>query len=182
MDEDEVLPTEPTEPEEPEVDPGMQTFGCLGYVTLEEANQYVSEHYMKSDDLRVSWEALDDDDKAVLLRKSFQTIEMLPFAGRKTCCSQSTAFPRWPDTEVPDVIKFAQVENALVMSDMTASEDAKQYEKMWQWGVSSYSIGNLSERLSTGDYGAGAAKTTGIMSATATRLLNPFLQGGYAIR
>lgn len=163
------------------IDPGMQTYGYLGYVTLEDANQYILENYIKSDELRVGWEALDDDDKAALLRKSFQAIELLPFSGRKTCCEQSTAFPRWPSTDVPEHIKMAQIENALSMSDTAASEDAKQYEKMWQWGVSSYSIGNLSESLSAGSYGAGAARTTGIVSAAASRLLSPFLQGGYRI-
>lgn len=179
---DELESTEPIEPtpEEP-IDPGMMTYGVLGYVTLDEASTYIQEHYTKADALRVSWEALDEADQAALLRKSFQTIESLPFTGRKTCCQQSTAFPRWPSIEVPIAIKSAQIENALVMSDTSASEDARQYEKMWQWGVSSYSIGNLSERLSEGAYGAGAAKATGIVSATATRLLAPFLQGGYRI-
>lgn len=153
----------------------------VGYVTIEEANKYVSEHYIKSDQLRVCWEAIDDEDRSALLRKSFQVIEMLPFVGRKTCISQQSAFPRWPSTEVPEAVKSAQIENALVMSDSEASDEAKQYEKMWQWGVSSYSIGSLSESLSQGAYGAGASRTSGIVSATASRLLMPFLQGGYKI-
>lgn len=189
MDEEEIVeptepvePSEPTEPEEPEVDPDMGTFGVLGYVTLEEADAYVAQFYVSTNDFRLNWEALSSADKAALLMKSFQTIEMLPFAGRKTCCKQSTAFPRWPNTEVPDSIKFAQIEQALNQSDASADEDARHYEKLWQWGVNSYTIGNLSEHLSEGGYGVGAAKSTGITSATATRLLAPFLQGGYSIR
>lgn len=179
-------PTEPDGPVEPEpvepIDPWMETFGFLGYVTLDEANTYVSEHYMSTEDFRIGWEALEDADKAALLRRSFQAIELLPFSGRKTCCSQPFAFPRWPSEEVPLAVKFAQIEQSLVGSDTTATEEAKQYEKMWQWGVSSYTIGNLSESISAGTYGAGALRTAGITSAAAARFLAPYLQGGYNIR
>lgn len=172
----------PLEPAPEPIDPGMSTFGILGYVTLDEANTYVSEHYISTEAFRQGWEALEDADKAALLRRSFQAIELLPFAGRKTCCGQPFAFPRWPYEEVPDAVKFAQIEQALVGADAEAAEEAKQYERMWQWGVSSYSIGNLSEHISTGSYGADALKSSGITSATASRLLTPFMQGGYTIR
>lgn len=164
------------------VDPGVSSFGFLGYVTLDEADTYVSEHYTSTETFRQGWESLENADKAVLLRRSFQVIELLPFSGRKTCCDQPFAFPRWPHTEVPDSIKFAQIEQALIGADAEATEDAKQYERMWQWGVSTYTIGNLSERISRGIYGADALKKVGITSATASRLLAPFLQGGYSIR
>lgn len=164
------------------VDPGIGTFGFLGYVTLDEADSYVSEHYMSTEAFRQGWEALEDADKAALLRRSFQAIELLPFTGHKTCVDQPFAFPRCPCTTVPDAIKFAQIEQALIGADSEADDDAKKYEKMWQWGVSSYTIGNLSERLSTGNYGAGILRTAGITSAAASRLLAPFLQGGYNIR
>lgn len=174
-------PEVPVEPEDP-IDPGMSTFGFLGYVTLDEANTYVTEHYMSTEALRVGWEALEDADKAVLLRRSFQAIELLPFSGHKTCCDQPFAFPRCPSRTVPDAVKFAQIEQALIGADAEATEEAKQYEKMWQWGVSSYSIGNLSESISAGTYGAGALRTAGITSAAAARLLAPYMQGGYKIR
>lgn len=168
-------------PDEP-VDPGMSTFGNLGYVTLDEADTYVTEHYMSTETFRKGWEALDAADRAALLRRSFQAIELLPFTGRKTCCSQPFAFPRWPSETVPDAIKFAQIEQALIGADAEATEEAKQYEKMWQWGVNSYTIGNLSESISAGTYGAGALRTAGITSAAAARLLGPYMQGGYKIR
>lgn len=174
-------PGEEPGPEDP-IDPGMQTFGVVGYVFIEEADQYVREHYMSTEALRTSWEALEAADKAALLRRSFEAIELLPFAGHKTCCEQQTAFPRCPSTEIPVQVKSAQIEQALMSSDPEASEEAKQYEKMWQWGVSSYSIGNLSESISAGTYGAGALRTAGITSAVAARLLAPYMQGGYNIR
>lgn len=169
-------------PESELVDPGMSSFGFLGYVTLDEADTYVSDHYTSIETFRQGWESLENMDKAVLLRRSFQAIELLPFTGHKTCCDQPFAFPRWPSTEVPDSIKFAQIEQALVGADAETAEDARQYERMWQWGVSTYKIGNLSEHISRGIYGADALKKAGITSATASRLLAPFLQGGYDIR
>lgn len=152
----------------------------IGYVTLEEANTYVSENYVTADPLRIQWEALIDDDKKALLRKSFQTIELLPFTGRKTCMDQPNMFPRWPQEEVPQSIKAAQVENALSLSDTSNAEDDAHYTKLWKYGVSSYSIGNLSESISTGTYGMNAQRT-GVVSAVATRLLQPYLGGSYRI-
>jgi hypothetical protein len=160
----------------------MELDDQLGYVTLSEANSYITDTYVSTDELRIAWEGLSGEDKAALLRKSFQTIELLPFFGRKFSPSQPNAFPRWPYKEVPKAIKYAQVEQAIFSCDETANEEAKQYEKMWQWGVSSYTIGKLSESLSTGDYGKSTTQTTGITSAAAARYLAPFMHGGYQIR
>lgn len=151
----------------------------IGYVTLQEANEYITSHYLSTDTLRLSWEGLSDEDRTVLLTKSFQTIELLPFAGRKLTSDQSTVFPRWPYKEVPEAIKWAQIENALAKSDASNEEDTKYYERLWTYGVESYSIGNLSERTSTGTYSLRGAQATGITSAIAERLLRPYLGGGY---
>lgn len=151
----------------------------IGYVTLEEANEYIKTHYLMRDALRLCWEDLLEEDQIVLLTKSFQAIELLPFAGRKLNPDQSTVFPRWPCKEVPEAIKWAQIENALAKSDASNEEDVKYYEKLWTYGVESYSIGNLSESVSTGTYGLRGAQATGVVSAIADRLLRPFLGGGY---
>lgn len=151
----------------------------IGYVTLEEARQYIETHYLTTDTLRLSWDSLPEEDQIVLLTKSFQTIELLPFTGRKLNSDQSTVFPRWPCKEVPEAIKWAQIENALVKSDASNEEDAQYYEKLWTYGVESYSIGNLSEHVSTGSYGLRGAQATGVTSAIAERLLRPYLGGGY---
>ena len=148
----------------------------IGYVTLEEATKYICTHYVTSDELRIGWEALSIEDKTILLNRSFQAIELLPFAGRKTYPLQPNAFPRWPDTEVPEAIKAAQIENALAKSDSSNEEDSKYYERLWTYGVESYSIGSLSEKTSAGACGA---QSTGIVSAMANRLLKPFLGGGF---
>lgn len=151
----------------------------IGYVTLKEANEYINTHYPSEDPLRLSWEDLIEEDQVALLNKSFQTIELLPFPGRKLDPDQSTVFPRWPCKEVPEAVKWAQIEDALAKSDTSNAEDAKFYERLWMYGVESYSIGNLSERTSTGSYSVNGAQATGITSAIADRLLRPFLGGGY---
>ena len=46
----------------------------IGYVDLEYANEYVNLHFLSTDDIRFSWEGLPDEDKEVLLRKSFESI------------------------------------------------------------------------------------------------------------
>lgn len=153
----------------------------IGYVTVQDADVYISSHYLSTDEVAISWFALSESDKAVLLTRAFQIIELLPFSGRKTVTGQSCAFPRWPDKTVPDRIKWAQIELALNKSDASSNEDAKYYERLWLYGVESYTIGNLSERTSTGSYTIGGAQVTGITSAEAERLLQPYLGGGYRI-
>ena len=151
----------------------------IGYVTLLEASEYVRTHYLSTDNLRLGWEALSDEDRTALLTRSFQALELLPFAGRKFQPGQTNAFPRWPHKEVPEAIKWAQIENAVAKSDASNEEDAKFYERLWMYGVESYSIGNLSERTSTGSYSVNGAQATGVTSAIADRLLRPYLGGGY---
>lgn len=153
----------------------------VGYVTLEEANAYVTDHFMSSNATRVAWESLSDADKMVLLRNSYRAIEMLGFRGRKTCATQSSAFPRWPSTYVPQQIKDAQVANAIVLADESSREDAAYYDKLRTYGIKSYRIGNLSETLATSAESAGASSYQGIYSQEAMRLLSPWLGGGFKI-
>ena len=155
----------------------------IGYVTLEQANEYVATHYISTDNLRVTWEGLSSADKSALLLKSFETIELLPFAGRKTSLDQTTAFPRYPSETVPDPVCWAQIENALSASDTSASEEAEHYGRLWQFGVQSYSIGNLSEKISEGAWSSGSttAVASGLVSTVATRLLKPYLYGSYRV-
>lgn len=153
----------------------------IGYVTLEEADLYVATHYVENAEERTYWEDLDDSDKQILLLTSFEALERLPFPGRKTFNSQDKMFPRYPATEVPKDIKYAQIENAISLANLTESEDAKQYEKLWNAGVSSYSIGNLSETIGNMSYGMSATTESNITSAKAKKLVIPYLSGGFTI-
>ena len=155
----------------------------MSYVDVAYADEYVNTHFLSVDERRFNWEALDNNDKEVLLQRSFEAIECLPFVGRKTNPDQPNAFPRYPFEEVPEAVKYAQVENAITLSDSSASEDAAFYEKLWQYGVESYSIGNLSERTSSGAWGRNVtASSSGVISAKAINLLKPFLNVSYNIR
>lgn len=157
---------------------------AIGYVTVEEAAEYIETRYASTDELRQSWEFMDEDDQAVYLQKSFDVIETLPFRGRKFSTEQKTAFPRWPNKEVPEAVKRAQIENALTLADATSVEEAALYDKLWKYGVSSYSIGNLSESSSNGSWGrasSNVAVTAGITSTVAVNLLRPYLGGGFRL-
>lgn len=155
----------------------------MSYVDVAYADEYVNTHFLSVDERRLNWEVLDNNNKEVLLQRSFEAIECLPFVGRKTNPDQPNAFPRYPFEEVPEAVKYAQVENAITLSDSSASEDAAFYEKLWQYGVESYSIGNLSERTSSGAWGRNVtASSSGVISAKAINLLKPFLNGSYNIR
>lgn len=153
----------------------------VGYVTLEEADAYVTDHFMSSDVTRVAWESLSDADKMVLLRNSYRAIEMLTFRGRKTDATQPSAFPRWPSTDVPEQIKVAQIANAVVLADESSREDAEHYEKLRTYGVQSYRIGNLSETLSSSENTNVSTMYRGIYSQEAQQLLGPWLGGGFKI-
>lgn len=156
--------------------------GTVGYVDVSYADLYVSTHFLSTDELRTNWEKLSPADKEVLLRRSFEAIESLPFTGRPASKDQQTAFPRWPTKEVPDNVKAAQVENAISLSDSSSVEDAAFYERLYQFGVESYSIGNLSEQVGSGSWGSGSTAAHGIVSVKASRLLQPYIRGSYDIR
>ena len=153
----------------------------IGYVTLEEANAYVEDHFLSSDMSRVAWELLSDADKMVLLRNSYRTIEMLTFRGRKTTATQPSAFPRWPSTDVPDQVREAQILNAIALADESTQSDATYYDKLRTFGVKSYQIGDLSETLNTPAENAETSARNGIYSQEAFRLLRPWLGGGFKV-
>lgn len=154
------------------------------YATVEEADLYIKTHYLSNDEFRLNWEQLSEEDKQVLLNNSTDAINSLPWPGRKTYYDQENAFPRYPSEVVPDAIKFAQIENALSSADSATTEDASLYQKMWAYGISSYSIGNLSETIGTASGKANARSQmaeNGIISNKAQTLLAPYLRGGYNI-
>lgn len=153
----------------------------VGYVSIEDANEYIQTHYTSNDPSRISWESLTDDDKQVILLRAFESIESLPFRGCKSVPGQDTAFPRFPDKEVPNIVKYAQIEQAVSTSDSANADEEVFYDKLWRYGVESYSIGNLSERSSSGEWGRGVNSNYGSVSRRAAKLLNPYLSGGFSV-
>lgn len=152
----------------------------MSYNTVEQANEYVSSHYLGSDEARITWEILNDDDKQVLLNKSHDIIDSLPITGRKASVDQPDAFPRCPDKEVPDAVKSAECELALSFSDESVNESLNNYRRMIDYGIQSYSIGNFSETLLSYSKNSIEIKY-GLISSNAKQLLTPWLTGGFRI-
>ena len=101
----------------------------MSYCTVEEANAYVSLYFTSSDEGRVSWDALSDSDKQVLLNQAHDIIDALPIHGRKTCVDQPDAFPRFPEKEVPTAVRHAECELAVSLSDKDTNESLNEYRR-----------------------------------------------------
>jgi hypothetical protein len=117
-----------------------------------------------------SWSETSDADKEKALRQATKTIDRQPLRGRKATDEQELAFPRYPDTELPEAVKDACCEIALALLERGNS----QRRKLQQEGVQSFSLGNMSET-----FAAGAGR--GLLSQEAKELLGPWLLGGVNI-
>ena len=131
------------------------------YCTIEYADEYFNSRLHAE-----SWGQADDETKEKALRQATKTIDRQLLRGRKTETGQALAFPRYPDTEIPEVVKEACCEEALAMLERGNS----QRRKLQQEGVQSFSLGNMSET-----FAAGAGK--GLLSQEAKELLRPWLLG-----
>lgn len=155
----------------------------IGYVTVEEAAEYLATRYMENDPLVSKWTALSEKDKEASLYAALDAIEALPFRGVKYDFDQELSFPRFPSSEVPKAVKYAQIECALKEVDDSIKEDQALYDRLWKYGVESYKIGNLSESSSNGSWGhsSGASTVKSLKSERAITLLQPYLIGGFSI-
>lgn len=153
------------------------TVGTDSYVTLEEANAYITTHYTAAQ--TSMWTSLADSDREIYLRQACTRIDSQKFTGKKASPTQRLAFPRAifstathqyiTQKNVPEAVKQAQVEEALSL----VKGIPKRLELQRQ-GVKSFRLGDLSEEY------AGTANTT-LTSETAKQLLRPFLLGGAPI-
>ena len=135
------------------------------YCTIEYADEYCQNRLHAE-----VWEQADESAKEKALRQATRAIDRQPLRGRKTNPEQELAFPRHPDTEVPEAVKEACCEEALAMLERGNG----QRRKLQQEGVQSFALGNMSET-----YVAGAGK--GLLSQEAKELLRPWLLGGVFI-
>lgn len=141
------------------------TVGENSYIDIEEANKYFAGRLHAE-----RWGETSDADKEKALRQATRSIDRMPLRGRKTDLHQPLAFPRYPDTEIPEAVKEACCEIALALLERGNS----QRRKLQQEGVQSFSLGNMSET-----YAAGAGK--GLLSQEAKELLQPWLIGAVMI-
>lgn len=135
------------------------------YCTIEEANEYFAGRLHAE-----VWEQADESTKEKALKQATRAIDRQPLRGRKTNPEQELAFPRYPDTEVPEAVKEACCEEALAMLERGNS----QRRKLQQEGVQSFALGNMSET-----YVAGAG--SGLLSQEAKELLRLWLLGSVFI-
>ena len=135
------------------------------YCTIEYANEYFGRRLHAE-----IWGETSEADKEKALKQATRSIDRMPLRGRKTDLHQPLAFPRYPDTELPEAVKEACCEEALALLESGNS----QRRKLQQEGVQSFTLGNMSET-----YIAGAGR--GMLSQEAKELLRPWLLGGVFI-
>ena len=135
------------------------------YCTVEYADEYFSGRLHAE-----SWGETSDADKEKALRQATKEIDRQLLKGRKATDTQELAFPRYPDTEIPEAVKEACCEIALALLERGNS----QRHKLQQEGVQSFTLGNMSET-----YAPGAGR--GLLSQEAKELLRPWLLFGVII-
>lgn len=133
------------------------------YVTLNEAQTYFDTR-LNTD----TWDNSSDSDKTKAITMATRAIDALNFQGEKTSSIQENQFPRDGDIDVPQEVKDATCELALVLLDGETEEEAYQRSRI------------ASERYAS--VGTTYNNTpeehilNGILSIVAWRLLKPFLR------
>lgn len=157
----------------------MLTVGTDSYVTVAEADEYISKRYTSNSKDRKRWEELSKEDKEIIIRNACDEIELMPFQGRKITREQKLEFPRLPyqygNPVVPDIVKYAQIELALWLSDDKTQLEQSQRRDLQAQGVESFSIGDLSESYASGN----AEQSAPLLCSKCAALLKPYLRGGY---
>ncbi len=139
----------------------MLTVGKDTYITVSEADEYISANYPEYDDLAVVWGVLSERDKEAYLRASLGQIEALVIEGRPYERGQDLQFPRrccfkaGPD--IPSEVKEAQAENAIALlnKDLRTRSD-EQMKTLGTLGVVKNTKYNKREM---GEIGLGATLT-----------------------
>ena len=173
----------------------MLTVGTDTFVSIDDANTYISEYYMSNSDKYKAWSQLSNDDKEICLREACQELSVLPYRGVVYEAFQPLPFPRfmgdawvmayreliapeailYPEMqEIPQSIISAQIEEALEL--ICPSSDTEAFLAR-NGAVDSYTIGHLSEHYSKD----ASATESVIRSLKAQELLKPFIGGIYDI-
>lgn len=119
----------------------MLIVGTDTYITIEDVGTYAA-----GNPFYQAFLALSTEEKECLLSKAAMKIDCLSFTGRKKDSSQSMAFPRDCQTDVPKEVKTAQALETLAYLD---SEKLKRQDLQNQ-GVKSVTLGQVSESYGDG--------------------------------
>ena len=176
------------------------TVGTDTYITLADADTYISNNYVTTSTEYITWDALTDANKEIYLKNATKKIDRGIYRGIKAVSTQTLEFPRalktfyrredypnlnilldgdWViETEVAQRVIDAQVEEAVVLS-IDGGTTSKRLELQRQ-GVKIFQLGDLRE-----EYGSGVAttvSTTKLSSVKAKELLEYYLAGSVGIR
>lgn len=186
------------------------TVGIDTYVTVSEADEYISKFYVSTDERRIEWEALTEADKEVYLRQALSRIENLRFQGRK--CNgneQILSFPRSSTPLYPERRNFKNeydygfgfsyessllgyydcddvpqdIKNAQILEAFelaVPSDDTSDHED-YNGVLKSFSITGLSETYNISSSGDNSSIKTLIINKQAQQLLAKYVNGGYRI-
>ncbi len=168
------------------------TVGTNSYVTVVDCTTYLGNRLYTA-----AYTAASADEKSQAVIMATRKIDRLLLKGRKYVDTQSLMFPRcytvdpravfsfqanipltWGDgwyceTAVPTAIINATCEEALAI---LTNGDPADRAKMQRQGVTSFTLGNLSETYGTTN-GTAATATKGLLSQEAADLLRPFRAG-----
>lgn len=151
------------------------------YVTIAQADQYVKEHYVSNEPLRIQWESLSDEDKEIYLRRAFEQINALPFTGRRRDLRQTLPFPRyiWKNSDWYNVQR-AQIIVAYASTDISRVSESAEIESWRLQGLSEVKLGDATYKFSSNSAGESAGSYYGLPKE-AYLLLRRWLTGGYDI-
>lgn len=119
----------------------MLTVGIDTYISIEEVGTYAADNKFYQ-----AFLSLSAEEQERLIRKAAMKIDCLSFTGIKKDSSQSMAFPRDYQTDVPNEVKIAQALETLAYLD---SEKIKRQDLQNQ-GVKSVTLGQVSESYGDG--------------------------------
>jgi hypothetical protein len=166
------------------------TVGTNTFISLSDANTYFSTRLFST-----TWSSASDDNKSMALIMATKKITNLNLQGTKAILTQTLAFPRafyigttvyssgygmetdnirgegwYIETDITTEVKEATCEEAI--SILSYGENANKRLELQAQGVTSFSIGNLSET-----YG-GSGKKNSLLSQEATSRLTKYTGGG----
>jgi hypothetical protein len=177
------------------------TVGGNSYISIADADTYMTENYVSTSTELTTWNALTDGDKEIHLKNATKRIDRQIIRGIRAIDTQTLEFPRailskhyYDDDNVTGVnvsrhsgyiveeevtqrVKDAQVEEAMTLSVEGTSVNKRT--KLQQQGVKSFRIDDLSET-----YGSGLSSSynsTQFISNTAKELMKYYLAGSVAI-
>ena len=182
--------------------------GIDTYVTVEDADKYISENYTSNSSEFNKWNSLTDSDKEVLLRRSASSLNKLQYSGSKRICGQKLAFPRmgksysvYSEVWVPYVSQYydntfikndsrvksdgldlaieAQIKNAVACCNLGDKFTSAINERRLA-GIKSRSASSVSESYDNDSSDISKNIVNGIYTEEVYQILKPWLSNAYA--